>query len=208
MKHLWNILCRGSILTILLPSLLLIASAETVSFCDSIPMQLTDWNSSVTLPKFDPEMGTLTGVDLKSVLNLSQGISIENKNSRPSNYTISIFGGMIVLLPNSDNISININHSSSGNLSGFDGNVDSAGPSGVSTNEVIATEPALKNYSAINDFIGSSPGEKIALPVRVYLSSRMQLPGSADSGISTNSGATVCISYIYNRKATQEGGSS
>jgi hypothetical protein len=208
MKHLWDILCRGSILTILLSSLLLIASAETVSFCDSIPMQITDWNSSVTLPKFDPEMGTLTGVDIKGVLNLSQATLVENMNNKPANFSLTISGGLLLELPGSENLTVNVNHSTKGNLSGFDGNMDYSGPSGANSTVEIPIDPALKSYFAIDEFLASSSGENITLPAGVHIISIMKAPGSSSAGVRMNAGAEVCISYTYNSITTKEGGSS
>ncbi|MCX6679192.1 MAG: choice-of-anchor E domain-containing protein [Methanothrix sp.] len=195
-------------MTILLPSLLLIASAETVSFCDSIPMQIIDWNSSVNLPKFDPEMGTLTGVDLKSVLNLSQTTMVENMNNKSGNFSLNISGGLLLELPGSENLTLNVNHSSGGNLSGFDGNMDYSGPSGVNSTVNIPTEPALKSYSAIDEFLASSPGENITLPVRITIDSLLKAPGSSSSGVRMKAGSEVCITYTYNPVTAKEGGSS
>jgi len=206
MKHLWDILCRGSILTILLSSLLLIASAETVSFCDSIPMQLTDWNSRVTLPKFDPEMGTLTGVDLKSESNLSRDISLENMNNNSANFALFLMGGLMVELPNSENISQNVNQSFEGRLSNFDGSKDYSGPSGLNKSEVIAVEPAFKSYFAIDDFKASFAGEKAVLPVMTSFSTLVKSSGSASSRVTLKAGASVCITYTYETKIAKEGG--
>lgn len=206
MKHLWNILCRGSILTILLSSLLLIASAETVSFCDSIPMQITDWNSSVTLPKFDPEMGTLTGVDLKSESNLSRDISLENMNNNSANFALFLMGGLLIELPNSESISQNVNQSFEGRLSGFDGSKDYSAPSGLNKSEVIAVEPAFKSYFAIDDFKASFVGEKAVLPVMTSFSTQVQSSGSASSRVTLKAGASVCITYTYEPKIAKEGG--
>lgn len=193
-------------MTILLSSLLLIASAETVSYCDSIPMQLTDWNSSVSLPKFDPEMGTLTGVELKCVLNLSQGVSLENMNNNGGNFTIFINGGLLVDLPNSENISINADHSSEGELAGFDGRKDRSGPSGLNRSEVITVEPVIKNYSHIDDFIAGSADEMAILPVTATFMSKTETSGSFLSGISLMAGASVCIFYTYEPNTARKGG--
>lgn len=206
MKHLQGTLYWGSITAIFLSSLLLTASAETVSYCDSIPLKVTDWNSSVTLPKFDPEMGTLTGVDLKSVSNLSLGIRVESKNRKPANYSVSIFGGFVVVLPNSDSITINVNHSSGGRLSGYDGNMDYSGASGYNSSEVFAGEPVFKSYPSIDDFIAVSSGESITLPVNVSINSMTKVPGNSNSDISLMAGVQVCISYNYKAKDPNVGG--
>jgi hypothetical protein len=193
-------------MAILLSSLLLIASAETVYYCDSIPLKLTNWNSNVTLPKFDPEMGTLTGVDLKSVSNLSLGIIMENRDLMPANYSVSIFSGFVVVLPNSDIISINVNHTTGGSLSGYDGKIDNSGTSGLNSSVVVSSEPVLKSLSSIDDFIADSPGESISLPVNASIKSQRNVPGNSNSEISLMAGAQVCVSYTYKAKESNGGG--
>jgi hypothetical protein len=207
MKHLQDALRRGMIMAIFLSSLLLIAGAETVNYCDSIHMQMTDWNSSVNLPKFDPEMGTLTGVDLKCVSNLSRGISQENMNNNSANFVVSIMGGLIVVLPNSENISMNVNQSFEGRLPGFDGGKDYSGISGLNKSDIIAVEPAFKSYLAIDDFKAGFAGEKAVLPVMTSFSTLVRSSGSASSRVTLRADASVCIFYTYEPKDEKEGGS-
>jgi len=207
MKHLQGTLYWGSITAILLSSLLLTASAETVNYCDFIPMQMTDWNSSVNLPKFDPEMGTLTGVDLKCVSNLSRDISLENMKNNSANFVLSLMGGIIVVLPNSENISMNVNQSIEGRLSGFDGGKDYSGNSGLNKSGIIAVEPAFKSYLAIDDFKAGFAGEKAVLPVMTSFSTEVRSSGSASSRLTLKANASVCIFYTYEPKTAKEGGS-
>ncbi|MFZ2470946.1 MAG: choice-of-anchor E domain-containing protein [Methanothrix sp.] len=181
------------------------ASAENLIFCDSIPEKLVDWNSSVTLPKFDPEVGTLKQVDLSCIMNLSQGIELENKNSMPGNFTLSILGALTAKLPSSQNISINVNHSSEGNVSGYDGVMDYKGASGINSSERIPTEAASKRVSTLDDFLAGSPGEGITLPVTVNIASLMKMPGSSRYGITLKAGAQVCLTYTYDAKSIAKG---
>lgn len=204
-KDSWDILCSGSIMIILMSCLILPAGAETISYCDSIPLQLTDWNSSVTLPKFNPEMGTLTGVDIKSVLNLSQGILVENFNNKPVNYSVTILGRLLVELPRSETMSININHSSEGQLAAFDDDNDFSGPSGTNLSADIETEPAFAKYSSLKEFIAHLPDENLTLPVSIFITSLMEVPGSSSIGVRMKAGADVCISYKYDLGTSKEG---
>jgi len=204
MKHLQDTLYRGSIMAILLSSLLLIASAETVNYCDSIPMQMTDWNSSVNLSKFDPEMGTLTGVDLKCISNLSRDISLENMNNNSANFVLSLMGGVVVVLSNSENISLNVNQSFEGRLSGFDGGKDYSGSPSLNKSDIIAVEPAFKSYLAIDDFKASFAGEKAVLPVMTSFSTKVRSSGSASSRVTLKADAGVCVSYTYEPKTQKK----
>lgn len=206
MKHLWGILCRALILSILISPCLLSASAMSVDFCDSIPEGLVDWNSSVVLPKFDPEMGILREVELSCIMNLSQEIELENKNSKPGNFTLSISGALKTKSPSSENISININHSTEGNLSGYDGVMDYKGASGINSSERIPTEAVSWSISNIGDFLAGSPGESITFPVTVNITSMMKMPGSSRYGLTLKAGAQVCVSYTYDAKSINEGG--
>jgi hypothetical protein len=165
-----------------------------------------DWNSSVTLPKFNPEIGTLKEVDLLCIMNLSQEIELENKNSKPANFTLSVRGGLNVMLPSSQNLTIIINHSSQGNVSGYDGITDYSGASGIKSSEQIPTEAVSESISNLDDFLASSPGESITLPVVVNIASEMMMSGSSSGGVTMKAGAQVCIKYTYDAKSIEEVG--
>jgi hypothetical protein len=182
------------------------ASAERIEYCDSIPEGLVDWNSGATLPKFDPAMGTLKEVEISCIMNLSQEIKLENQNSKPGNFTLTLWGGMNVDLPSNQSLSINVNHSSHSNISGYDGIIDYSGSSGINSTEIIPTDVASMNISNIDDFLAVSPGENLTLPVNVHISSHAEVPGSVSYGVALNAGAQVCLAYTYDPKSIQEGG--
>lgn len=50
-----------------------------------VPLQLTNWNQFVTIPKFDPTLGTLTLVTVKISANFEASILAENTGPSPSN---------------------------------------------------------------------------------------------------------------------------
>ena len=76
MKLLREILYKTIILFVFVSPWLLSASAERIDYCDSIAEEYAGWSSNVTLPKFDPELGTLRAVDLSCEMNLSQEVMI------------------------------------------------------------------------------------------------------------------------------------
>lgn len=206
MRDIQGVLSRGIILSVLILQLLLLASAERIEYCDSIPEDFVDWNKSVSLPKFDPAMGTLKSVDLLMTTNLSQEIMIENTSTLAGNLTSSLTGALIADLPSSDSVSIDINSSSGANLSAYNGTLDLGGDSGFRSVFQIPTEAASKSISNIEDFLAGAPGESIAIPVRANIVSQTKMPGSSSSQVITKAGAEVCVSYTYDAKA-EEGGS-
>lgn len=50
-----------------------------------VPLQLTNWNQFITIPKFDPTLGTLTLVTVKISANFEASILVENTGPSPSN---------------------------------------------------------------------------------------------------------------------------
>lgn len=205
MKLLRGILFETMILLVFVSSWLLSASAERIDYCDSIAEEYAGWSSNVTLPKFDPELGTLRAVDLSCEMNLSQEVMIENENPNPVNYTLILAGELTVELPSSDGLSISFNQSTAGNLSGYDGDTDYQGSSGSKSVIPIPTEAATKSIADINDFLANAPDETIVLPVVVDASSQTKTSGKSNSGVLSKAGAKVCVSYTYDLKP-EEGG--
>ena len=185
---------------------LLTASAERVEFCDSIPEDYVGWNSNVTLPKFDPAMGELTAVDISCKMNLSQKITLENTNPLEGNFSMSFSGALTAELPSSQEISIPIDHIRKGNLSGYDGAVDYAGPSGINSTETVPTDAATLSISNLEDFLAGAPGESITLPVRVEISSLIKMPGNSMGGVISKAGAEICVFYTYEANSAEDGG--
>lgn len=197
MKLLKDILFKMGILMVLVSPWLLSASAENIDYCDFIPEMNAGWSSNVSLPKFDPELGTLSGVDLSCEMNLSQKIMIENENPDPVNFTIMLAGEMTVGLPSSDGLSISFNRSTTGNLSQYDGVSDYSGTSGTKSITQIPTEAASRSVADISDFLAHASGESIVLPVIVNASSKTVTSGISNSGVLSIAGAKVCVSYTY-----------
>jgi len=184
---------------------LLSASAERIDYCDFIPEMNAGWSSNATLPKFDPEMGTLSAVDLSCEMNLSQELMIENENPEPTNFTLMLSGQLTLSLPSSESLSISFNRTTGGNLSQYDGVSDYDGSSGTRSVTQIPTEAATKSIADISDFLASTPGESIVLPVVIDVSSQTKTSGKSNSGVISRAGAKVCVSYTYNAKSGEGG---
>ncbi|MDD1759133.1 MAG: choice-of-anchor E domain-containing protein [Methanothrix sp.] len=204
MKLLRDTLCRTLIFTVFISLWLLSASADRIEFCDSIPEEMVNWDSSVTFPKFDPQLGTLKAADLFCKTNLSQKINLENMDAMPANFNMSISGSLMVKLP-SENLSVSFNNNAEGNLSEYDGSEDYSGASGISSVIEIPTEARSMSLSNLEDLVAGSSGESITLPVKVESSFQMKLPVAASSSVSTRAGAQVCISYTYDAVSAKEG---
>jgi len=147
-------------------------------------------------------MGTLIAVDLKSESNLSRNISLNDINKNPANFSLSIMGEITVALPNSENISMNVNQTFDSRLSGYDSGRYS---SSLNRSDIIAVEPAFKSYLAIDDFEAAFAGEKAVLPVMTSFYTQIRSFGSANPMATLKANASVCISYTYEPKTANEG---
>ena len=205
MKLLKDILCKMAILTVFFSPWLLSASAEQIDYCDFIPEMYAGWSSNVTLPKFDPEMGTLREVELSCEMNLSQEVMIENENPKPANFTLMLAGELTVGLPSSDSLYISFNRSTSGNLSQYDGVSDYSGSSGTKSITPIPTEAVTRSIDNISDFLAGTPGQSIVLPVVADVSSQTETSGRSNYGVFSIAGAKVCVSYTYDAKSVEGG---
>jgi hypothetical protein len=197
MKHIWDTLCRGLILTVLLSSLLLIASAETVSYCDSIPMQMTDWNSSVSLPMFDPGRGNLNTVDISVDFNISQNFMAENTGLMNSSLNSTTDSRLTVDTLGGEKITANATMTLVKELGSFDGLRDFSGPSGINLTESTSSGTVRYSSTKIQDFVASFPGETVQLKCELQSTPSVVISGTANTGIQTTAGAQVCISYNY-----------
>jgi len=205
MKLLKGILYKTAILLAFVSAWMLSASAEQIQYCDSIEEEYAGWSSNVTLPKFDPGLGTLRSVDLSCEMNLSQEIMIENENSKSANFSVMLSGQLTVGLASSDGLSVSFNHSTKGNLSEYDGVSDYAGSSGTKSVTHIPTEAATRSIEEIGEFLADAPNESIVLPVVVDADSQTETSGISRTGVLSVAGAEVCVSYTYDPKS-EEGG--
>ncbi|MCB9157081.1 MAG: choice-of-anchor E domain-containing protein [Caldilineaceae bacterium] len=178
----------------------LVSPTDHLTFCEAIPLQVTELNHTFSLPKFDPAFGTLTGITINSYIGLQQWIGIENRAVNSQNARIVTSSDGFLTLP--DN---NFLNSSVGLDTGiktyalYDGITDLSGASSFSYSDwqyklgTIST-----NYATLADFIAASSGETVDLPFATL------------SGVSTTGGggnlaavqktyasAGVCVDYSY-----------
>lgn len=205
MHNVKQVVCIALLLVFVSSLLLLTADAKIKTYCGSIPLQSTDWNASVILPKFDVQEGTLNEVNISCELNLSESVYVENLNKKPINYTANISGAFLLDLPGSEDLSIPFSHNSGGSQGSSDGNKDYSGQSGTNISSIIPPEHAEKRITVVDDFIADAHGENITLPASVFVYSHLDAPSSTSLGVDTEVGVDVCISYSYDPAVKTDG---
>ena len=170
---------------------------STVVYCDEVPTEITDWTRNLTLPKFDPSLGTLIKVDLTFDLNVTQDIFFENKGSGAGTITVDSEGVLLVTMPDSDTVLVNVSRIFSEDVEAFDGTRDFSGPSGCNITGVTFGESVTRSYADLSDFTAGFPGETIALPATATVRATIRGPGDSISKINTCAGSEACVMYTY-----------
>lgn len=176
--------------------------ADQISFSDSVPLMQTNWSQSVTLPKFDPSLGTLTSVLLKLTGEVNGHASLESRDPLPSIVT-TIFNADISLKRPDNSLllfaspkSIDVEA-----VGSFDGVIDFAGPSGRTIPEVKDTVVTMLQFNdplSITDqmlFVGA--GQFMSLPVQAVGRSRGSGSGNLIMLFHTSASAVAEVTYQY-----------
>lgn len=176
--------------------------ADQISYSDAAPLMLTNWNQTLTLPKFDPNLGTLTSVLLKLTGEVNGSASFESTNPLPTDVT-TIFNADITLMRPDNSVLLMTSPKSSVTVpvGGYDGIIDFMGPSGRMIPEVkdsLMTMVQFDQPLSVSDqtlFVGA--GEFLDLPVRAVGRSRGTGSGNLLMLFRTSAAATAEITYVF-----------
>lgn len=178
------------------------ASAQQVCFTDSIPLQPTNWTSSVTVPKFDPNLGTLTSIDYTLSATATGAARVESLDNQPSVVTLTFQSTITLTRPDNSVIVVTIPQVQfMDSLSAADGLLDFDGTAGESHENLMTTDSdSVTSPPPPSDLaLFTGPGT-ITLPVIATGQSTAQGSGNVISQFVSNASAslTVCYNYIPN----------
>jgi len=120
---------------------LALAGQTTVE--DSIPLQTTNWNDTLTIPQFDPVLGTLNSVSIRFETNIEGSIGVENTSPNPQLLSATLRATIRLFAP--DMVTELLASSPSNQipdiaLATFDGMIDFGGPSGFTSPQLTDNE--------------------------------------------------------------------
>ena len=192
-----GVLCALTLCLAALP-----AGAATVTFTTSVPLQLTDWYTTINLPKFDPSQGTLTQVSFDVSDSLVHKIEFENQ-SPTSHSTVrdSVYVTVDVQRPASTSlVSAVAKLYRTATVSTYDGTLDYAGTSGITLDGLTATATGSGVTSAPADLTLFSGTGTIALPCQAEAYFMFSYSGgNARFRLTTQATARVSVTYTYDR---------
>lgn len=173
-------------------------SAGMISHSDSISMQPTDWSLSLSVPQFDPALGTLDAVEFLLQGSLNGTIFYENEEPAPANVNLLLSASIGLQRPDfTALISLTPSHSIMDTAPAFDGLLDFGGLSGRTYLGVTASDSdsyVTLPMEDLSPYIGLG---NVVLPCGALGNSSGSGPGNWTFGFLTNAAAEVTVTYHY-----------
>ncbi|MBL8856898.1 MAG: choice-of-anchor E domain-containing protein, partial [Planctomycetes bacterium] len=186
-----------------LPALGLTSAAEaqtqTVCFTGSVPLQSTNWTSSVTVPKFNPALGTLQQVTFRLDGHVEGSASVESLDTSATVVQLLYAASITLQRPDATVIVTGMpNTMFTDSLGPFDGVIDFGGPSGASHLgiSINSTDNATSPPPA-SDLVLFSGAGTITLPINGVGLSQAVGSGNVITQFITRASAVVQVCYIY-----------
>ncbi len=182
-----------------------VASAQTqqVCFTDSFPLTNTNWNGSVTIPKFDAGLGTLTQIDFMLTGNIQGSAAVESLDTSATVVQLQFQATLTLTRPDLSVIVVTVPLANfNDSLAAFDGTIDFAGPSGAShpginaSQSNSATSPPPASDIALFTGPAGNPGT-IVLPLTGLGTSFASGSGNVITQFMTAAAADVQVCYTY-----------
>jgi hypothetical protein len=172
-----------------------ISIGEKVEYCYDHPTSNAGWSDNATISKFDPELGELISAKLSISYIPNYNLKITNQGNSSANVTFAALGNLSLTQPNKTILV----------LSSRENRTVLLNPSEeISLNE-SNNESRLYAIESLEDFLGSSSGDYIVLPVSVTTLSSIRSDEVIMTRIIPQANASICIIYEYSPSVRREG---
>jgi len=182
---------------------LAIARAESVTHVASIPLQTTNWNQTIVVPKFDSSLGTLEKIIFKLDGGVAGSAAFESRDAASTTVHTQLSATLKLLRPDLSELVISTPVAKSQNtVTSWDGVDDFGGTSGMTLNGLSAqdvqTSTLMAPFSGLDaaNFIGG-PLDTITLPVQARGTSMGSGAGNLLLLFNTQAQANVMVTYEY-----------
>lgn len=169
----------------------------TATVCQTVSMRLTNWSNTITLPKFDPALGTLQKAIITGTLKVEGAGKAESNDAAPSVIVANVAATGTLSVPGALPQTVNPKISQSFNASAYDGILDYAGTSGFSTG-TVSTFQAFAPIELVGDaaasYVGPGTFDSTAAATG---NSNASGPGNVQQIFNTSAQADVCVAYSY-----------
>lgn len=182
------------------------AQAAVLTYTDAIISTATDWTSTLSVPKFNPALGTLTNINITLTGTVLGNVMVESMSASPANVTTNLAASLTLTRPDSTTLLVSFPaFTATQAFTAYDGTLDFAGTSGItyaainsSQTAFVSTPPPATDLSL---FTGSGT---ISLPISAHGASSVTGSGNLVAGFQTRAAAMLQIDYIYDAIAVPE----
>ncbi|MCW2926708.1 MAG: putative collagen-binding protein [Thermoleophilia bacterium] len=170
-------------------------TSSTTQACDTYASG-TDWNRNLSLPKFNPSLGTLTNVRVTQAVAMRSEFKVESRNAAPRTDTFTLSNASVrIQAPGTSQLVASLpGGTMSRNFTEYDGILDYAGTSGWSSSFGNTSNQSTDNPSNLADWSGSGT---VAIPASGVASTTNSLSGNFALDWDTQADARVCVTYTY-----------
>ncbi len=176
-----------------------VAEAEVLSFSDSTFTATPNWSTTLSVPQFDPTLGTLLTVTVGFSGYMTGSVYLENLSNLSGTVVDEQLASYLTLnnVDMSSILDIELLHQSSTPLGVFDGNLDFSGISGTSFIGITLSDSVQRGPYSEDNALFTGNGQ-MTFPVIATDYSWHQGSGNLALVFQNVSSASMTVTYNYN----------
>ena len=165
---------------------------QTVSFAGGDDFTLTK-----LVQQFNPDLGTLTSVEIVSDGFIQGQIKSESLEAQPVVITANIDGTLNLSAPDVGIVAAQINESRTFNATAFDGALDFAGTSGIDFGSIVVNNTETATLTSASDLAAYTGTDTITLSLSGLVATSGTGAANLANQRSATAGAQVSVIYRY-----------
>lgn len=175
------------------------AAQQTQCFTDSIPLQATNWSNTVTIPKFDPNLGTLQSIQFSLTGRIEGSARAESLDAAPTVVTTSFSANITLTRPDLTPLVVTLPIANfMDSFTAFDGTIDFLGTSGETHAGIMTSDTQMQTSPPpLSDLALFTGAGNIVLPVTATGQSIATGAGNLITQFLTDAAADVQVCYTY-----------
>ncbi len=172
---------------------------QTQCFTDAIPLQSTNWTNTVSIPKFNANLGTLLSIQFSLTGNVQGTAQAESQDAGPTQVTTSFSASIQLTRPDLSLLVVTLPIANFvDNFTAYDGILDFAGASGETHPNINATDTQMvTSPPPLSDLALFTGVGNIILPVAATGASVATGSGNLVTVFQTMASANVQVCYTY-----------
>ncbi len=175
------------------------AAQQTQCFTDSIPFQATNFSNSVSIPKFDPNLGTLQSIQISLTGNIQGSARAESLDAGPTVVTTSFSANITLTRPDLTVLVVTLPIANfMDSFTAFDGTIDFMGTSGATHDNITTSDTQMiTSPPPASDLALFTGAGSIVLPVTATGQSIATGAGNLITQFLTDASANVQVCYTF-----------